>query len=154
MRDFNQADKEKKSQRTQISNNPDNLSKEQISYLESMVKALLQDEYLPCQVAWEIADQVEISKIAIGEIVDRLGIRITDCQLGFFKKDKTAYDNPEHKSMTSGFITTLKTLKDDDNLSCAMVFEMAQQFMLEPIVVSNEASVQGLKIKSCQLGCF
>ena len=154
MRDFNQASKEKKSKRIQTPNNPDNLSKEQISFLEPMIKALLQDGYLPCPVAWEIADQVEVSKIAIGEIADRLGIRITDCQLGFFKEDKTAYDNPEHKSMLSSFITTLNKLKEDGNLSCAMVFEMSQQFMLEPIVISNEASAQGLKINGCQLGCF
>ncbi|MFC1866369.1 hypothetical protein ACFLYB_06635 [Chloroflexota bacterium] len=154
MRDFNEASKEKKSKRIQIPNNPDKLSQKQISYLESMIKALLQDGYLPCPVAWEISDQVEVSKIAIGEIADRLGTRITDCQLGFFKEDKTAYDNPEHKGMLSGFITSLKKLKEDGNLSCAMVFEMAQQFMLEPIVISNEASAQGLKINGCQLGCF
>lgn len=154
MRDFNEASKEKKSKRIQIPDNPDKLSEEQISYLESMVKALLQDRYLPCPVAWEIADQMDVSKIAVGEIADKMGIRITDCQIGFFKEDKTAYDNPEHKSTIGGFASTLKKLKEDDQLTCAMLFEMAEQFRLEPIAISNEASAQGLKIHGCQLGCF
>jgi hypothetical protein len=154
MRDFSKADKEKKSQRLQIPTNPDKLSKEQISYLEAMIKALLQDGYLPCLVAWEIADQLEISKISIGEVTDRLGIRITDCQIGFFKKDKTTYNNPEHKSIDSGIITMLQTLNESNQLTCTKMFELARQFRLNPITIAHEAGAQGLKIIGCQLGCF
>lgn len=154
MREFNETSKEKKSKRIQIPDNPDKLSEKQISYLETMVKALLKDGYLSCPVAWEIADQVDVSKIAIGEIADKLGVRITDCQIGFFKKDKTAYRNPEHKSMDDGIITMLKTLNETNQLNCAMLFEAAREFNLNPIAISNEASAQRLKILGCQLGCF
>ncbi|MFC1874927.1 hypothetical protein ACFLY3_02065 [Chloroflexota bacterium] len=154
MRDFNEASKERKSKRIQIPNNPDKLSKEQISYLESMVKASLKDGYLSCPIAWKIAKEAKVTKIAVGEIADRLGVRIADCQIGFFKKDKTTYDNPEHKKLDSGIITMLKTFKEDDQLTCTKVFELARQFRLKPITIANEACSQDLKIIDCQLGCF
>ena len=154
MRNFNEASKVKKSTRIQIPNNPDNLSKEELSHLESMVKASLKDGYLSCPVAWKIAKEANVTKIAIGEIADRLGVRITDCQIGFFKKEKTTYDNPEHKSMDWGFITMLQTLDADNQLTCAKVFELARQFKLKPITIANEAGSQDLKILGCQLGCF
>ena len=154
MRDFNEADKVKKSARILIPLNPDNLSKEGLSHLESMVKSSLKDGYLSCPVAWEIANKANVTKIAIGDISDRLGVRITDCQIGFFEKDKTAYDNPEHKSIDGEIITILKTLNENDQLTCAKVFELARKFKLKPITISHEAGAQDLKIIDCQLGCF
>jgi hypothetical protein len=154
MRDFNEASKAKKSTRIQIPNNPDNLSKEELSRLESVVKASLTDGYLSCPVAWEIAKEANVTKIAIGEIADRLGVRMTDCQIGFFKKDKTTYDNPEHKSIDGEIITILKIINENNQLSCAKLFELARKFKLKPITISHEAGAQGLKIIDCQLGCF
>jgi len=154
MRNFNEADKAKKSARIIIPNNPDNLSKEEVSRLESILKASLKDGYLSCPVAWEIANEANVTKIAVGEIADSLGVRITDCQIGFFKKDKTAYDNPEHKSIDGEFITMLKILNENNQLTCAKVFELARKFKLKPITIAHEAGGQGLKIIRCQLGCF
>ncbi len=154
MRDFNKADKVKKSARIQIPNNPDNLSKEELLRLESVVKASLTDGYLSCPVAWEIAKEANVTKIAVGDMSDRLGVRITDCQIGFFDKDKTAYDNPEHKSIDGEIITILNTLYENNQLTCAKVFELARKFKLKPITISHEAGAQGLKIIDCQLGCF
>ena len=154
MRDFNEADKAKKSTRIQIPSNPDNLSEERLTQLEGKVKASLKDGYLSCPAAWKISKEAGVTKIAVGEIIDRLGIRIIDCQIGFFKKDKAAYDNPEHKSIDDNIITILRTLNENKQLTCAKVFDLARQFKLKPITISNEAGAQGLKIYSCQLGCF
>ncbi len=154
MRNFNKADKAKKSTRIRIPSNPDDLSEGKLTQLESKVKASLKDGYLSCPVAWNIAKEANVTKIAVGEIADRLGVRITDCQIGFFKKDKTSYDNPEHKSIDSGIITALITLNESNQLTCTKVFELARQFNLKPITISNEAGAQGLKIFNCQLGCF
>ncbi|MFC1865882.1 hypothetical protein ACFLYB_04125 [Chloroflexota bacterium] len=154
MRDFNEASKVRKSTRIQIPNNPDKLSKEKLLQLEALVKESLKDGYLSCSVAWEIANEANITKIAIGDIADRLGVRITNCQIGFFKKDKTAYDNPEHKSIDGEIITILKALNENTRLTCAKVFELARQFRLKPITIAHEAGAQDLKIIGCQLGCF
>ena len=75
MRDFNEADKGKKSTRIQIPSNPDNLSEGKLTQLESKVKASLKDGYLSCPVGWKIAKEANVDKIAVGEIADRLGNR-------------------------------------------------------------------------------
>ena len=154
MRDFNEVDRKKKSARIQIQKNPSNLSEELLSQLEGAVKISLKDGYLPCPVAWKIAKEYNVPKIAIGEITDRLGVRVTNCQLGCFKIEKTSYDKSVSKNINSEVITMLETLKEDDQLTCARVFDLARQFKLKPIVIANEMSARSLKIRNCQLGCF
>ena len=140
MRDFNEGDRKKKSVRIQIQKNPGNLSEELLSQLEGTVKAALKDGYLSCPVAWGIARKSNVPKIAVGEITDRLSIRITNCQLGCFKIEKTPYDKSVHKNIDSEVITMLETLKEKDQLTCARVFDLARQFKLKPIVIANEIS--------------
>jgi hypothetical protein len=154
MLDFNEADKKKKTERILIQENPGNLSEEMLSKLEEKVKASLKDGYLSCPTAWKIARESDVPKISIGEIADRLGIRITDCQLGCFKIAKTPYDNSPGKNLDNEVITAIKTLKEKDQLTCARVFELARQFKLKPIDIAYEISTMGLKFHSCQLGCF
>ena len=154
MRDFNEADRNKKNSRIRIQENPGNLSQEVLSQLEDTVKASLKDGYLPCPAAWEVAKEANVPKVTIGEVTDRLGIRITNCQLGCFKIEKTPYDNSVHKNIDGEIITMLETLWGNNQLTCAEVFGLARQFRLEPMVIANEANVRDLKIHGCQLGCF
>lgn len=154
MRNFNETDKVKKNARIQIPNNPDKISKDKIEFLEAKINSFLKDGYLSCPVAWKIANDADVSKIAVGEIADRLCIRISDCQIGFFKKDKNVYDNPAHKSIDGEIIIIMKKLNENKQLTCAKVFEIAKQFKLKPITIAHEAGIQDLKILVCQLGCF
>ena len=154
MRDFNETDRKKKSTRIRIRENSGNLSKEVLLHLEDTVKAALKDGYLPCPIAWKIAKDANVLKIAIGEITDRLGIRITNCQIGCFKIKKTPYDNSVHKNIDGEIITMLETLKENNQLTCAKVFDLARQFKLKPMAIANEANVRDFKIRGCQLGCF
>jgi len=154
MRDFNETDKKKKTTRIRVKENPANLSREQLSELEDKVKQSLKEGYLSCPVAWKIAADAGVSKIAVGEIADRLGIRVTNCQLGCFKVDKTMYDNPEHKHIEGDVIAALEKLIENNQLTCSRVFELARQYKLKPLDIANEVSARGLKFLECQLGCF
>ena len=42
------------------------------------------DRLLPCAVAFEIADALDVPIGQVGEAANELGIRIVDCQLGCF----------------------------------------------------------------------
>jgi hypothetical protein len=154
MRNFNDADRKKKSKRIRIKENPDNLSKEVLAQLGDKVKSSLKNGYLSCPLAWSIAKEANVSRMAIGEIADRLGIRVENCQIGFFKIEKTPYDNSAHKNVDGEFITILETLTRSNELTCAKIFELSQQFKLKPMIIANEANVRDLKIRDCQLGCF
>ena len=51
---------------------------------EALRAARDRDGNLSCASAWELAEQFGISRIEVGFISDRLGVRIRQCQLGAF----------------------------------------------------------------------
>jgi len=154
MRNFSEADGKKKQARIQIEENPGNLSRELLLHLEDMVKASIKDGYLSCPTAWRIAKEANVPKIAVGKITDRLGIRITDCQIGCFKVEKTMHDNLAHKKMDDTIIAVLETLEKNHELTCAKVFELAMKRKLTPMAIADVANLRNWKIRQCQLGCF
>ena len=127
MRDFNESDRTKKKERIKIKENPADLSTEQLAELENTVKGSLKEGYLSCPTAWKIASNAGVPKIAVGEITDRLGIRVTSCQLGCFGVEKTLYNNPEHKHLEGEIVAELEKLIAGDQLSCTKIFELARQ---------------------------
>jgi hypothetical protein len=154
MRNFNEADKTKKRARIQIQENPGDLSKEVLLQLEDKIKASLRDGHLTCAAAHKIAQDADVPKIAVGEVADRLGIRIINCQIGCFKVDKTIHENLEHKKIDDKIIFRIETLSKNDELTCAIVFELASQLKIAPIAIANIANYRNLRIHNCQLGCF
>jgi len=154
MRDFNDTDRAKKSERIQLQENTGNLSGEMIALLESAVKASLKDGYLSCPAAWGIARKYHVPRIVVGEIADRLGIRVTNCQLGCFKVEKTPYDKSSPGNIDNGVIALLESLKEKDELTCAKVFGLVRRYRIKPKVMAEGINAAGLKIRGCQLGCF
>lgn len=154
MRDFNEADKEKKWERVKIGENPAGLPGEKFAELEAAVKASLDAGYLSCPVAWQLAKKAGVPKIAVGAIIDKLGKRITDCQLGCFKVDKTPYDGPVPEETDAGLTARLEELADGSKISCAEAFELAHELKITPQAVAEAVNIKGMKIRDCQLGCF
>ena len=154
MRDFGEADKKKKQSRIQIPENPGSLPPEILSQLVDMVKAQLRDGNLQCATAFKIARQAKVPKIAVGDVTDRLGIRITNCQIGCFKVDKTVRDNVVQKKLVDEITPMLESLKQKDELTCVKVFELALQLKLTPMAIADVANLRNWKIHHCQLGCF
>jgi hypothetical protein len=54
--------------------------------LEAKIKSALINDRLPCPAAFQIAKDLNIDIKEVGEAVDKLGIRVNDCQLGLFGK--------------------------------------------------------------------
>ena len=154
MRYFIDADREKKTARIAVTANPDNLSPENLLKLEDKVKASLASGYLPCPVAWQIAEDSGVSRIAVGEVADRLGIRVTDCRLGCFSVYKIPFANEMQPNIPDGLIEVLETYREKKRIDCPEVFALAEKFGLIPLSVSREAAARGLKVLGCQLGCF
>lgn len=154
MRDFNDKDREKKAPRKQLEENPANLPPETLDRLESAVRAALRDGYLSCPIGWKIARDMAIPRIAVGAVVDKLGVRITNCQIGFFKVDKTASPEPARVEPSPEIAAGLRELDAAGELTCPAVFELSRRLKTTPLRVSEAANTLKLKIRSCQLGCF
>jgi hypothetical protein len=52
--------------------------------LDEKIRASLVDGKLPCAVAFKIAKQLNISTKEVGEACNKLGVKISSCQLGCF----------------------------------------------------------------------
>ena len=153
VRDFNETDKKKKKGRIQLPENPGNLAPEKIKELHEAVKKSLKGGYLPCAKAFRIAEELNIPRIAVGAMTDKIGVRVSDCRTGCFKVDKIIHEDtgktPDEKIMKA-----VENLKEKDELTCANVFILAEQFGVVPMKVADAANLKSWKIRQCQLGCF
>ncbi len=154
MREFNEADKKKKKARIAIPDNPADLSQEKLNQLEKSVNNKLKDGYLSCPVAWTIAKNEDVPRIAVGAITDKLGFRIIDCQLGCFKVDKTYYSGPPRDILNEQLASEMEKLDSDGQLTCEKAFGLAQKYGEKPVNLGNEATARNMKVRQCQLGCF
>ena len=154
MRDFNDKDRTRKSSRKQLGANPADLPPETLDRLEAAVNAALKNGYLSCPAGWKLAKNMNVPRIAVGAVMDKLGVRITDCQIGFFKVDKTPYTGHAPQAPSQDVADGLRELDAAHTLTCSAVFELAHRLKTTPLKVSEAASGMGLKIRDCQLGCF
>lgn len=52
--------------------------------LEDKVRSGLMEGRLPCEAAWRIAADLDLPKMAVSSACERLGIKVSACQLGAF----------------------------------------------------------------------
>jgi len=154
MREFNDADRKKKKGRIKLPDNPGNLPAAELATLEDAVKDAVKDGYVACPSGWRIARDAGVSRLDVGAAIDRLGIRVTDCQLGCFKVAKTPYAGDATEPAGEDVARRVEALRETDGLTCAKVFELAQELKVKPLSIADAASARGYKIRACQLGCF
>ncbi len=67
------------------SGSKENRKKEEIDQaLEEEIQASLMDGKLPCAAAFKIAEKLKANRREIGAAANKLGIKISSCQLGCF----------------------------------------------------------------------
>ena len=53
--------------------------------LRELIMKRQSDQRISCQSACEIADEVGVSRMRVGRLIDKMEIKIQSCQLGCFK---------------------------------------------------------------------
>jgi hypothetical protein len=154
MRDFNDFDRKKKSGRIKLPDNPGNLSKEALSQLENAVKAAVKEGYLACPAGLKVARDAGVSGLDVGAMNDMLGIRISECQIGCFKVDKTPHIGSATGPFSEEVARRVEALGEKDELTCSNVFALARELNVKPMSIAEVANVRGYKLRQCQLGCF
>jgi len=126
--------------------------------LEKEIRENLRDGKLPCAVAWRIAERAGVERRVVGEMADRLDIRISHCQLGLFGYGEKRLG--EHKivkepaSLDSALADAIRAAARDGKVTCAQLFAIAGRLGRPPMDASAHAEALGVKIAQCQLGCF
>ena len=154
MRDFSASDRMKKNGRIKLPDNPGNLSAETRSQVEHALKAALHDGYVACPTGWQIARDAGISRLDVGAMIDKLGVRVTDCQLGCFKVSKTASTDSVTEPFSEEAARRIEILEEKGELTCSNVFALVRELKVKPMSLADAANSKGYKIRQCQLGCF
>ncbi|RLE37668.1 hypothetical protein DRJ12_02530, partial [Candidatus Acetothermia bacterium] len=97
-----------------------------------------------------------ITPLEVGRKATQLGIKISRCQLGLF-----GYDDLGSKSVVKPMKDVQERLRSeitahlvDGRLPCEAAWEIAKKLQIGKVQVSGAAEALGIKISSCQLGCF
>lgn len=109
---------------------------------------------LPCARALGIARRLAVPPGEVGEAANRLEVRIVNCQLGFFVVDKATHDDLEPVATTGPLAEAIDAALVDGRLTCAGAFAVAAATRAPVKLVGDTATKKGIKIGSCQLGCF
>ncbi|MFC2055951.1 hypothetical protein ACFLTO_00035 [Chloroflexota bacterium] len=122
--------------------------------LESDVKASMVDGYLPCSIALELAGKLEVAPKAVGDVANKLEIRIINCQLGCFKLKKAVRHELEGESTSETVAEQIKGCLVNGRLPCAVAFKSGRELGVSLEEIGDVATRLKIKIVSCQLGCF
>ncbi len=122
--------------------------------LEEAVTASLVGGYLPCPVALKLSARLNVETKAVGDTVDRLGIRITECQLGCFKVEKARHDDLDDKLFSQEVIEGVQGSLVDSRLSCMAAHDLGQEIKVSLREIGDAATKMKIKISHCQLNCF
>ncbi|MCX6093197.1 MAG: hypothetical protein NTX23_10105 [Candidatus Bipolaricaulota bacterium] len=93
---------------------------------------------------------------AIGGAADRLGIRVTECQLGLF-----GYEVYGEKRWILRLAAIPRTLEEairaaqaGGRLPCAAAWRLADDRGLPRLLMGSVAETLNVRVSECQLGCF
>ena len=121
---------------------------------EEKITSSLVNGQLPCPTAFKIAKELKVSLREVGETVDNLGIRIVNCQLGFFQVAKATHHDIDRLSVKKTLTEEIAASLVNGYLPCAVALNVARKLRVAPKEVGDTATKQKIKISNCQLGCF
>ncbi|MCP4107007.1 MAG: hypothetical protein GY749_15965 [Desulfobacteraceae bacterium] len=124
------------------------------SAVKGEILKLAKNDEIPCAVAFQISENLQVSPGQVGKTADILNLRLVKCQLGLFgykpeKKIVRPQNNADQeiKDAISNALT-------DGRLQCRSAWDIASQFKIPRMKISGICENLGIKIKACQLGAF
>jgi hypothetical protein len=126
--------------------------------IEAKIEGSLVNGQLPCIVAHVIAYELDLKPLQVGQTANEIEIAVSLCQLGCFGYGPKAEGKSKILRPTSKkdekLMERLRSMTVEGSVSCFKLWQIAAEFGLERLAVSNAAEALGLKIRPCQLGCF
>jgi len=117
------------------------------------------DGMLSCALAHRIADELSVSPLEVGRIVNRNSdLRFYRCQLGLFgygpkSEGKHRIVLPA-ENVPPEIEQALAERSDDGRISCLDIWRIADRFEYPRLGAANIVERLGLRVRTCQLRCF
>ncbi len=111
---------------------------------------------IPCACAMEIAISCGAPTTAIGEAADRLGIRVSECQLGLFGYEVYGEKRWVRRlgTIPRAVEEAIRAAQAGESLSCAAAWRLADDRGLPRLLMGSVAETLNVRVSDCQLGCF
>lgn len=111
---------------------------------------------LPCAKAFGIAERLGVAPDSVRADADRLGVRISVCQLGLFGYDAFGERRAAHRlsAVPPELRRALDEATDDGRLACVAAWRIADERGLPRLLMGSAAETIGVRLCRCQLGCF
>lgn len=126
--------------------------------IKSKITGSLVNGQLPCTVAHVIAYELGVKPLQVGQMANEMEVAMSLCQLGCFGYGPKAEGKSKILRPTARedeqLMGRLRPMAVQGSVSCLKLWQIAAEFGLERLAVSNTAETLGLKIRPCQLGCF
>jgi len=126
--------------------------------LVEAVRASLVDGKLRCARAHAVAAARGTTPQVVGLIADRLDVRLSRCQLGFFgytNKQGFAESDVADRDVPDGLPEAIRACRNDEgDVSCAALWQIAAQFRIPRMLVGYVSDQMKVHVTPCQLGAF
>ncbi len=109
---------------------------------------------ISCAVAFDIADNLQVSPKEVGFTIDVLELTIVKCQLGLYGYQPNRKIIKPAETVSPDLEKAVREVVVNDRLPCAVCWEIAKRFGLRKMEVSSACEALGIKITPCQLGAF
>jgi hypothetical protein len=126
--------------------------------LDQAMRDRLRDGHLPCAVAHEIARELDLPPLQVGQAATESDIRISLCQLGLFGYGPKSLG--KHKivhamdDVPEGLAARLRAAAGAKGITCAAIWRVADELGYLRLEASSAVEAMGLRVSHCQLGCF
>jgi hypothetical protein len=124
--------------------------------LDQAIREAASGGLLPCVAAFGIAARLGVAPDTVRANADRLGVRISVCQLGLFGYDAFGERRAARKlsDVPPELRRALDEAADDGRLACAAAWRLADERGLPRLLMGSAAETVGVRIIRCPLGCF
>ena len=122
--------------------------------LAEMIQEAAEAGQIPCTRVFEIASARGVTPSGAGKTVDRLKIKLIECQLGLFGHSPERSIVKPAERVSPELESAIRSRLIDDRLPCAQAWKIAEDLKLTRMDVSCAAEALRIKIKPCQLGAF
>ena len=126
--------------------------------LRQAVLGRLEEGHLTCHQAHALAKELGVDPLDVGRAADEAGVRVSHCLLGLFGYGSKAAGT--HKTVRPmaqvppSLEAALRAEAGEQGLPCIAVWRVADRLGHSRLEVSNAVEGLGLRVSTCQLGCF
>jgi hypothetical protein len=127
--------------------------------LSRAIRRWVSDGTLTCAAAFEVAEELKVPRLVVGQGADVLRIPLSRCQLGLFGYpgeskiwETGSYTEPV---IPPHLVEAIQGTRDrSGRISCEALMAIADRFGVLRAVAGRAADRAGVRIKPCQLGAF